>query len=118
MKTSNWTLVFAALALGFDANAQTDMTSDMQTNNLQSASTAQVPGDNFSLQGALELFKKSSSPEEFEQMLNSPDSKVNNLDLNNDNNIDYIKVIDHTGGNVHAFVLQAVISPTENQDVA
>src|SRR5689334_1620380 len=116
MKTSNWILVFAALALGFNANAQT-MTNNLQSSS-QSESTAQVPGDNFSLEGALELFKKSSSPEEFEHMLNSPDSKVNNLDLNNDNNIDYIKVIDHTEGNVHAFVLQAVISPTESQDVA
>ena len=28
---------------------------------------AEVPGDNFSLEGALELFKKSRSPEEFEK---------------------------------------------------
>ena len=27
----------------------------------------EVPGDNFSLEGALELFKKSASPEEFER---------------------------------------------------
>lgn len=78
----------------------------------------QVPGDNFSLEGALELFKKSSSPEEFEKMLNSSDSKVNNLDLNGDGDIDYIKVIDKNEGNVHAFILQAVISDTERQDVA
>ena len=43
---------------------------------------AEVPGDNFSLEGALEVFKKSESPEEFERLLNSADSKVNNLDLN------------------------------------
>ena len=54
----------------------------------------EVPGDNFSLEGALELFKKSSSPEEFERLLNSSDSKVNNLDLNEDGFVDYIKVID------------------------
>src|SRR5687768_17815048 len=51
---------------------------------------AEVPGDNFSLEGALELFKQSDSPEEFERLLNSPDSKVNNLDLNGDGYIDYI----------------------------
>ena len=28
-----------------------------------------LPGDNFSLEGALELFKKSVSPEEFEKAL-------------------------------------------------
>lgn len=79
---------------------------------------AEVPGDNFSLEGALELFKKSASPQEFEQLLNSPDSKVNNLDLNGDGYVDYIRVIDRNKGNVHAFILQAVISETESQDVA
>ncbi len=79
---------------------------------------AAVPGDNFSLEGALELFKKSASPEAFEKSLNSSDSKVNNLDLNGDGYIDYIRVIDKNEGNVHAFILQAVISKNESQDVA
>src|SRR5688500_20139353 len=59
---------------------------------------AEVPGDNFSLEGALELFKQSDSPEEFERLLNSPDSKVNNLDLNGDGYIDYIRVHDRYQG--------------------
>src|SRR5688572_21707189 len=79
---------------------------------------AEVPGDNFSLEGALELFKKSESPKEFEKMLNSEDSKVNNLDLNGDGYIDYVRVIDRNEGNVHTFTLQAVISDTDVQDVA
>jgi hypothetical protein len=86
--------------------------------NAQTVLESEVPGDNFSLEGALELFKDSSSPEEFERKLNSPDSKVNNLDLNNDHYIDYIRVIDHTEGNVHAFIIQAVLSKSESQDVA
>lgn len=77
-----------------------------------------VPGDNFSLEGALELFKKSGSPEEFEKLLNTSESKVNNLDLNGDGYIDYIRVIDTNEGNVHAFILQATISETERQDIA
>lgn len=81
-------------------------------------SAGEVPGDHFSLEGALELFKKSASPEEFEKMLNSSGSKVNNLDLNGDGDIDYIKVIDRNEGTVHAFILQAVVSETEGQDVA
>jgi hypothetical protein len=81
-------------------------------------SREEVPGDHFSLEGALELFKKSSSPEEFERLLNSADSEVNNLDLNGDGDIDYIKVIDRNEGNVHAFILQAIISERESQDVA
>jgi len=78
----------------------------------------EVPGDHFSLEGALELFKKSASPEEFERQLNSAEANVNNLDLNGDGDIDYIKVIDRNEGNVHAFILQAVIAETERQDVA
>jgi hypothetical protein len=77
-----------------------------------------LPGDNFSLDGALELFKASESPEDFEKKLNSEDGKVNNLDLNGDGEIDYIKVIDKNDGDVHAFVLQALISENESQDVA
>jgi hypothetical protein len=78
----------------------------------------EVPGDNFSLEGALELFKKSASPQEFEQLLNSPNSKVNNLDLNGDGETDYIRVVDKNEGNVHAFILSAVVSSSETQDVA
>lgn len=77
-----------------------------------------VPGDDFSLEGALELFKQSASPEEFERLLNSANSKVNNLDLNGDGEIDYIRVIDRNEGNVHLFIMQAVLSPTDRQDVA
>lgn len=79
---------------------------------------SEVPGDHFSLEGALELFKKSESPEEFERLLNSADSQVNNLDLNDDGYIDYIRVFDRYEGNVHAFIIQAVVSEKENQDIA
>ncbi|MFT3704579.1 MAG: hypothetical protein QM802_19595 [Agriterribacter sp.] len=77
-----------------------------------------LPGDNFSLEGAIEMFKKAGSVEEFEKMLNTESNNVNNLDLNNDGEIDYIKVIDKKQGDVHAFVLQDAVSETENQDIA
>ena len=77
-----------------------------------------MPGDNFSLQGALEMFKQSSSIEEFEKLINTENKNVNNLDLNGDGDIDYIKVIDKAGKDVHAFILQVAVSETENQDIA
>ncbi|MBO9203521.1 MULTISPECIES: hypothetical protein [Niastella] len=77
-----------------------------------------LPGDNFSLQGALDLFKKAGSPEEFEKLLNSEDSKVNNLDLNEDGNTDYIRVTSKRENDVQIFVLQALVSETESQDIA
>lgn len=77
-----------------------------------------LPGDNFSLQGALEMFKKASSPEEFEKLINTESNNINNLDLNGDGNIDYVKVIDKSDGTAHAFILQVPVSENENQDVA
>lgn len=77
-----------------------------------------LPGDNFSLQGALEMFKKAGSIEEFEKLINSQDNNVNNLDLDEDGNIDYVKVIDKSDKNAHAFVLQVPVSATESQDIA
>ncbi|HET6996927.1 MAG TPA: hypothetical protein VFI06_18160 [Chitinophagaceae bacterium] len=77
-----------------------------------------LPGDNFSLQGALAMFQKAASPEDFEKMLNSADNHVNNLDLNGDGDIDYIRVVDNSDKGAHAFVLQAVISENESQDIA
>lgn len=77
-----------------------------------------LPGDNFSLQGALAMFKKAGSPEEFEKLINTEDNGVNNLDLNEDGETDYVRVIDKAETDVHAFVLQVSISEKENQDIA
>ncbi len=96
--------IYCITALSFSASAQQDSTG--------------MPGDNFSLQGALEMFKQAASPEEFEKLINSEDKNVNNLDLNGDGEIDYIKVIDKSDKDIHAFVLQIAVSETENQDIA
>ncbi len=77
-----------------------------------------LPGDNFSLQGALELFKQSKTPEELEKKLNDASNKVNNLDLNNDGTVDYVRVIDKKDKDAHAIILQVPVSSEENQDVA
>lgn len=77
-----------------------------------------LPGDQFSLEGALETFKKAASPEEFEKLLNDQKSGVNNLDLNEDGDIDYVKVISKQDGDVHLFILQVPVSEIENQDIA
>jgi hypothetical protein len=77
-----------------------------------------LPGDNFDLYGALELFKKSNSPEEFEKSLNSENNGINNLDLNGDHQTDYIRVVDHSQDNSHSIVMQDVLSGTEVQDIA
>ena len=75
-----------------------------------------LPGDHFSLYGALEMFKESKDIEAFEQALNEENNFVNNLDLNEDGDIDYIRVEDHMEKGVHALVLQAVIGKKDMQD--
>ncbi|NND33509.1 MAG: hypothetical protein HKN76_13035 [Saprospiraceae bacterium] len=77
-----------------------------------------LPGDHFSLEGALELFKSSDSPEDFEKKLNTEKNYVNNLDLNDDGEIDYVRVVDRGDEQTHALVLQAVVSKSDAQDVA
>src|ERR1035437_3832317 len=77
-----------------------------------------LPGDNLNLYAVMKLFQDSKTLEEFEKNLNDPNSNINNLDLNGDNLVDYIKVIDNVNGDVHNIVLQDAVSPRENQDVA
>lgn len=77
-----------------------------------------LPGDHFSLQGALEMFKKAGSPEEFEKLINTADNHVNNLDLNGDGEVDYIRVVGMRKDDSHVFVLQVPISEKESQDIA
>ncbi len=84
----------------------------------QDADSTGLPGDHFSLLGALEMFKKASSPEEFEKLINEKDNNVNNLDLNEDGEVDYVKVIGKKEKDMHVLVLQASVSATENQDIA
>lgn len=75
-------------------------------------------GDYFSLQGALDLFKNSDTLLEFERKLNSQDQYVNNLDLNEDGRVDYIRVEHRRAQNYHVIVLQSLIGSNEVQDVA
>jgi hypothetical protein len=77
-----------------------------------------LPGDNLNLYAVLQIFQESPTLEEFEKELNSEDAHINNLDLDGDRKIDYIRVIDHVANNVHTIVLQVSVSLTETQDVA
>lgn len=98
-------LTFSLAATTLSAQETPEITSDM-------------PGDNFSLEGAIELFKNAATLEDFEKALNATDSEVNNLDLNEDGETDYIRVIDRAEGKAHAVVLQAILNEKESQDVA
>ena len=73
---------------------------------------------NLDLKVVAKLFGEAKDLEDFEQRLNNPDSAFVNLDLNGDGDVDYIRVIETTGGNKHLIVLQAVLAKDIYQDVA
>lgn len=77
-----------------------------------------LPGDHFSLEIALDLFSKSESMEDFEKKINEEGNRANNLDINEDGEIDYVRVMDYVDGSDHAIALQVPVSETESQDIA
>jgi hypothetical protein len=66
----------------------------------------------------MKLFQESETLEGFERTLNSEDSRINNLDLNGDNMVDYLTVADYVDRNVHTIVLRAYLNEYESHDVA
>lgn len=93
-------------------------TSGVKAQDVQKPDSLGLPGDNLNLYAVMKLFQESKTLESFERKLNEEDSRINNLDLNGDDKVDYIKVIDNPQGNIHNIVLQVPINDKENQDVA
>lgn len=78
-----------------------------------------LAGDNLDLYAVLDVFQKSKTIEAFEKSINDPETKVNNLDLNLDKKVDFIKVVTTAGkDSSYMFVLQVDVTKTETQDVA
>jgi hypothetical protein len=101
-------LVVALLACSLPASAQQYVGPD----------SLGLPGDNLNLFAVLKIFQESPTIEEFEKQLNSEESNVNNLDLDGDGAIDYIRVVDHVVNDVHTIVLQVPLRRNDAQDVA
>ena len=77
-----------------------------------------LPGDNLNLYAVMKLFQESETLEAFERSLNDENSRINNLDLNNDGYVDYLTVSDYVNGEDHTIVLRSVLDRNESQDVA
>lgn len=63
-------------------------------------------------------FAESRSVNEFEELLNSSRYMINNLDLNQDGWIDYLRVIETSRGYYHTMLIQACLGLGVFQDVA
>jgi len=80
-----------------------------------------LAGDGLDLYAVLDLFQNSKTIESFEKTLNDPKTKVNNLDLDLDKKVDFIKVVTEKKDkkdDSHMFILRVDVSKTETQDVA
>jgi len=77
-----------------------------------------LPGDNLNLYAVLKLFQESETLEAFERKLNNDSNQVNNLDLDGDDQIDYIRVIDYPEDDLHNITLKVALNKDEDQDVA
>lgn len=74
--------------------------------------------DNLDLQAVASMFGDSRDLEDFERRLNDPSTQISNLDLNNDNYVDYLRVVEVGEGDVRVIVVQAVLGQDMFQDVA
>jgi hypothetical protein len=77
-----------------------------------------LPGDNLDLYAVLDLFQQSKTIEDFEKSLNLEKTGINNMDLDLDKKVDFIKVVTKQDKDDFTFILQIAVSKTETQDVA
>lgn len=82
------------------------------------ADSTGLEGDHLDLDAVMAIFKDSESPEDFEKKLNTESYNINNLDLDSDGEVDYIRVVDAGDSTSHVLTLQVPINETESQDIA
>lgn len=70
------------------------------------------------LKAIASIFGDSHNLEDFERRINDYDSRISNLDLNSDGDVDYLRVIETSENNTHLVVIQAVLDRDVYQDVA
>ncbi|CDF78102.1 hypothetical protein BN863_3900 [Formosa agariphila KMM 3901] len=74
--------------------------------------------DNLDLEAVASVFGESKDLEDFEKRLNNPDTQISNLDLNEDGNVDYLRVVSVDKGDEKIVTIQSVLAKDEYQDVA
>lgn len=109
MKTKVASLLVVLVLTATQSMAQKRITVQAQNDDIS---------NNLDLKAVSTAFGESRNLEEFEQKLNDYDSGISNLDLNNDGQVDYLRVIESNEKNVHVVVIQAVLDKDVYQDVA
>lgn len=74
--------------------------------------------ENLDLEAVVSLFGEAENLENFENKLNDPETQISNLDLNEDGEVDYLRVVETSKDETHLVTIQAVIEKDKYQDVA
>lgn len=109
MKTTLNTLLLVVLLSFTKGHAQ-----DVTTVKATDASISK----NLDLKAVASVFGESKDLEDFEKRLNDPKTQLSNLDLNEDGEVDYLRVIETSKNKTHLVTIQAVTGDNEYQDVA
>lgn len=110
MKTNIGILVLVFCTSIFSVQAQRASTT--------TRATSYDISDNLDLEAVASIFGDSKNLEDFEQLLNHPDNRISNLDLNEDGYIDYLRVLENSSDYQSLVVIQAVLDQDVYQDVA
>ncbi len=93
-----------------------------QTGKSQDVTTVEASSsdisENLDLEAVASLFGEAEDLEDFEKKLNDPKTQISNLDLNEDGEVDYLRVVEASEKETHVVFVQAVIGEDEYQDVA
>lgn len=96
-------------AISYDDTPQDSVIVKAQSNDIS---------NNLDLQAVASEFGDAKNLEDFEKRLNDADSKISNLDLNKDGEVDYLRVVEKLENGAHIITIQAVLSKDVFQDVA
>lgn len=108
MKAKVLFLVF--LAIGFSScSAQSQTTVYAKNSDIS---------DNLDLRAVASIFGESANLQDFERRLNDPKYQISNLDLNGDDQVDYLRVIESVESRTHVVIIQAVLDRDVFQDIA
>lgn len=88
-----------------------------QNRTIVNATNSEI-SDNLDLRAISSVFGDSNNLQDFERRLNDPKLQISNLDLNYDNQVDYLRVIEYVKKRTHIVVIQSVLDRDLYQDVA
>ncbi len=107
MKTKTLFLAMMLIAVGVFAQDRTTVTA-----------TSNDISENLDLRAVASIFGDSRDLEDFERRLNDPRTQISNLDLNQDYQVDYLRVVENVEDHTHLILIQAVLGRDLFQDVA